>query len=321
MLGNNSCGVHSLLAATHGLGLRTSDNTAELDILTYDGRGLHVGPTTDDALEANIGAGGRRGAIYAALPGSAGPLRHAIRERFPKLPRRVSGYNLDELLPEHGFNVARALVGTEGTCVTILEATLHLVPNPGGALLLVLGYEDVFKAADHSRCAFWNSNQRRSRVSITNSSSSSARKATSRPIWISSRMAVDGCSWSSPARTATKRHEKARACQRALRGEPDPPAMRDYENPEDEKKIWAVRESGLGATAWVPGQPDLWPGWEDSAVAPETCGRVSARSPQALRPVRLPTVALWPLRAGVHPLPRGLRPLHGATAWRSIAPS
>ena len=54
-----------------------------------------------------------------------------IRARFPQIPRRVSGYeNLDQLFPENGLNVARALVGTEGTCVTVLEATLNLIPNP-----------------------------------------------------------------------------------------------------------------------------------------------------------------------------------------------
>src|SRR6185369_2131577 len=64
-------------------------------------------------------------------------------------PRRVSGYNLDELLPENGVHVARALVGTEGTCVTVLEATLRLVPWPRARSLLVLGFEDVYAAGDH----------------------------------------------------------------------------------------------------------------------------------------------------------------------------
>ena len=74
----------------------------------------------------------------------------AIREKFPDIPRRVSGYNLHELLPEKGFQVARALVGTEGTCVTVLEATLHLIPNPKARSLLVLGYPDVYSAGDHA---------------------------------------------------------------------------------------------------------------------------------------------------------------------------
>ena len=70
-------------------------------------------------------------------------------QRFPDIPRRVSGYNLDQLLPENGFHVARALVGTEGTCVTVLEATVRLVSSPPARALVVLGYPDVFTAGDH----------------------------------------------------------------------------------------------------------------------------------------------------------------------------
>src|SRR5207247_9090644 len=71
------------------------------------------------------------------------------RARYPKIPRRVSGYNLDELLPENGFHVARALVGTESTCVTVLEATVRLVPSPPHRALLVLGYPTIDVAGDH----------------------------------------------------------------------------------------------------------------------------------------------------------------------------
>ena len=72
-----------------------------------------------------------------------------IRERFPRIPRRVSGYNLDELLPENGFHVARALVGTEGTCAIVLEAKLKLIHSPQHRSLVGLGYPDAFAAADH----------------------------------------------------------------------------------------------------------------------------------------------------------------------------
>ena len=130
MLGNNSCGVHSLICSKFGLGLRTSDNTHELEVLTYDGCRLRVGKTSPDELEQIIRAGGRRGEIYAGMKALRDRYADVIRARFPKLPRRVSGYNLDELLPENHFNVARALVGSEGTLATILEATLLLVPQP-----------------------------------------------------------------------------------------------------------------------------------------------------------------------------------------------
>src|ERR671922_2162302 len=143
MIGNNSCGVHSVM------GGRTSDNVRELEVLTYDGLRLRVGPTSDEELERIVSAGGRRGELYAAMRELRDRYADLIRERFPDIPRRVSGYNLDELLPEKGFNVARALVGSEGTLATVLEATVRLVYSPPGRSLLVLGYPDIFHAADH----------------------------------------------------------------------------------------------------------------------------------------------------------------------------
>src|SRR5437867_10773295 len=143
MIGNNSCGTHSLLAG------KTVDNVEELRILLYDGTEMRVGRTTDAELDAIINEGGRRGQIYASLRAIRDRYAVLIRSRFPDIPRRVSGYNLDQLLAENGFNVARALVGTEGTCVVVLEARAKLIPSPQHRSLVGLGYADAFAAADH----------------------------------------------------------------------------------------------------------------------------------------------------------------------------
>src|SRR5919205_1613146 len=109
MIGNNSCGAHSVMTG------RTSDNVEELEIVLYDGTRMRVGPTSEEEFERIVARGGRKGEIYAQLKELRDRYADLIRERYPAIPRRVSGYNLDELLPEKGFNVARALVGTEGT--------------------------------------------------------------------------------------------------------------------------------------------------------------------------------------------------------------
>src|SRR4029077_14220884 len=114
MIGNNSCGTHSQL------GGKTVDNVEELKILLYDGTQLTVGATSDAELERIVRESNRRGEIYSKLQAIRDQNAALIRARFPRIPRRVSGYNLDELLPESGFHVAHALVGTEGTCVTVL---------------------------------------------------------------------------------------------------------------------------------------------------------------------------------------------------------
>ncbi|HZA38083.1 MAG TPA: FAD-binding oxidoreductase, partial [Candidatus Baltobacteraceae bacterium] len=125
MLGNNSCGVHSVMAEFYGGGARTSDNVRELEVLLYDGTVLRVGKTGDGELDGILREGGRRSEIYRKLVDLRERYGELVRQRFPKIPRRVSGYNLDDLLPENGFNVGRALVGTEGTCAIVLEATLE----------------------------------------------------------------------------------------------------------------------------------------------------------------------------------------------------
>src|SRR5437867_5204579 len=138
MIGNNSCGVRSIMAQFYGPGPRTSDNVHELEVLLYDGRRLRVreGTSGDPDIDRRLLELRDR---YA----------DQIRERYPDIPRRISGYDLDDLLPEKGFHVARALAGTESTCVTVLEATVELLHSPPSRSLLVLGYEDKYHAGDH----------------------------------------------------------------------------------------------------------------------------------------------------------------------------
>ena len=140
MIGNNSCGTHSLLAG------KTVDNIEQLSILLYDGTRLTVGPNSIEAIGSSDGRGGQ---IYSRLIALRDRYGERIRERFPRIPRRVSGYNLDELLSENGFHVARALVGTEGTCAIVLEAKVTLIHSPQHRVLVGLGYPDTFAAADH----------------------------------------------------------------------------------------------------------------------------------------------------------------------------
>ena len=144
MIGNNSCGVHALM------GGKTVDNIEALDILLYDGTRMtrrrdHAKTSSPRSSQAAAGAARSTPASSAC----ATPTQRSSASAFRDIPRRVSGYNLDQLLPENGFNVARALVGTEGTCVTILEANCELKPSPQHRRLVALGFADAFIAADH----------------------------------------------------------------------------------------------------------------------------------------------------------------------------
>ncbi|HEX6938236.1 MAG TPA: FAD-linked oxidase C-terminal domain-containing protein [Longimicrobiales bacterium] len=265
MIGNNACGVHSVMAG------RTSDNVEELEILTYDGLRMRVGPMSDAELDAAIRAGGRRGEIYARLKALRDRYAPLIRERYPKIPRRVSGYNLDELLPENGFHVARALAGSEGTCVTILEATVRLVPSPPFRTLLVLGYPDVYAAADHvpEILAYGPTGLEGMDDRLVDD----MRKKGLHPRNLA--LLPDGSGWllvEFGGETRAESDGKAHALIDALRRLPHAPSTKIMEAPHQARLVWQIRESGLGATARVPGEPDTWEGWEDSAVPPERLG-------------------------------------------------
>jgi FAD/FMN-containing dehydrogenase/Fe-S oxidoreductase len=265
MIGNNSCGVHSLM------GGKTVDNVIELDVLLYDGTRMKVGKTDAEAFERIVDEGGRRGEIYARLKALCDRQSGRIRSRYPKIPRRVSGYNLDELLPENGFNVARALTGSEGTCVVILEATLRLVDSPPARSLLVLGYPDVFAAGDHVPEVL-----RHKPIGLEGIDDRLVEDMEAIHLHAENlQLLPEGGGWllaEFGGRDKKESNALAEACMDALKQSSSPPAMKLFDNAEEERMIWKVRESGLGATAHVPGKKITWEGWEDAAVPPDKVG-------------------------------------------------
>jgi FAD/FMN-containing dehydrogenase/Fe-S oxidoreductase len=264
MIGNNSCGVHALM------GGKTVDNIRSLDILLYDGTQMTVGETTEEELEAIIAAGGRKGEIYAGLKRLRDEYSKLVRERFPDIPRRVSGYNLDQLLPENSFNVARALVGSEGTCVTILEAECELKPSPQFRRLVALGFEDAFIAADHVPA-----------VLAFKPIGLEGFDGLLVDFMLKKNLVVDDVKLLPPGRgfllcefgadSPEDADKMAAALVAASAGFAQTPTAAAYSN-EEAERVWKVREAALGASVFVPGQPSGWEGWEDSAVPPENLG-------------------------------------------------
>ncbi len=273
MLGNNSCGVHSVMSQFYGYGARMADNTESMTVLTFDGYKMKVGPTSERELENIIKEGGRKGEIYQKLKQLRDKYADLIREKFPRIPRRVSGYDLPALLPENGFNVAEALVGSEGTCVTILEATMKLMPEPSKRSLLVLGYPDIYEAGGHVMEVLKHKPiglegfddkligfMQKKSLHLDDLTDLPTKKSKG---WLLVEFGGD---------SKEESDGKAGALMEDLKSAANPPEMALLDNPEEEAKLWKVRESGLGATAFVPGEPDGAPGWEDSAVPPENVG-------------------------------------------------
>jgi FAD/FMN-containing dehydrogenase/Fe-S oxidoreductase len=264
MIGNNSCGVHALM------GGKTVDNIATLDLLLYDGTRFTVGPTTEAQLESFIKKGGRIGEIYSALKDLRDTYADQVRAKFPRIPRRVSGFNLDELLPENNFNVARALVGSEGTCAVTLGATLQLVQSPPCRTLIGVGFSDIFIAADHvpqildyKPIGFEGMDGLL--LDALRRKQKSVEDLKLLPPGDGFLIVEFGGS------TQAEADAKARGLATSLDTFSARPSSRIYTSAEA-KRIWHIRESGLGATAFIPGVGTGWEGWEDAAVDPAQLG-------------------------------------------------
>jgi FAD/FMN-containing dehydrogenase/Fe-S oxidoreductase len=280
-IGNNSCGIHSVQSQHYGPGPRTSDNVESLEILTYDGARFRVGVREEEALDAIVAAGGRKGEIYAKLRDLRDRYGDLIRERYrpvTEVPRRVSGYNLDELLPELGFNVARALTGTEGTCVTVLEAELKLTPALFDRTLVVVQYPDIASAGDHvteimgfkpiGLEALDHELIEDQLAKHLHVQAIDALPGGHGDAWLLVQFGADSKQESEDRAgelVEWMRSEKGYAGERIA-------VFESVQEGGHSDAIWEIREGGLGSTAFPRDGVDHWPGWEDSAVPPERVG-------------------------------------------------
>ncbi|CAL2068142.1 MULTISPECIES: FAD-binding and (Fe-S)-binding domain-containing protein [Streptomyces] len=266
MIGNNSCGAS---AQAYG---KTADNVRRLEILTYDGQRAWVGPTPPAERARIIAGGGRLAELYTGLDRIATDHLADIRRGYPKIPRRVSGYNLDSLLPENGFDVAKALVGSEGTLVTVLRAELDLVPVPPYQSLLVLGYDDICAAADDVPRLL----EHCSPTQLEALDGRMAQLMREEGAYLDSLdILPEGDSWLMVQYSGDSQEDvdgQAHALLRAVGRDENSPAVAFSDDPGREQKMLKAREAGLGVTARPPDDRETWEGWEDSAVPPERLG-------------------------------------------------
>ncbi len=268
MIGNNSCGAHSVMAG------KTVENIQRLEVLTYCGERFWVGPTDEACLREHLQAGGRRAEIVQGLKDLVDRYEDDIRQGFPKLKRRVSGYNLDQLLPENGFNIARALVGVEGTCVTILQAETLLVSNPTHRVLAVLGYEDIYYAAD-SVPQLLPLNP----IAMEGLDDGIIGGLKERGMKLADIAELPaGNAWLMIEFGALSTEEATAMAQRAVDIAPQLPGQPSVRLVTDKglmNRIWTIRETGASATSLGldPNEPDPVVGWEDAAVEPEHLGK------------------------------------------------
>ncbi|MFF2502778.1 FAD-binding and (Fe-S)-binding domain-containing protein [Streptomyces sp. NPDC058067] len=266
MIGNDACGNRSV---RHG---RTSGHIEALEIVTADGvravadrTGLRAAdPDDPDAVRrvARLEADVRR-----LIDDSLAP----IRTELGRIPRQVSGYQLHHLLPEHGFDMARALVGTEGSCVVVTAATVRLVATAQASALLTLGYDDVVDAAeDVSEILRWNPTALEGMdeaIVATMRARRGPDSVTGLPegrAWL--YVELDGDDQATVNTRAAELLDELRTRGRMTGG-------RVVESAAERRSLWRVREDGAGLAARLVDGRESWPGWEDAAVAPEKLAR------------------------------------------------
>ncbi|MFJ4535307.1 FAD-binding and (Fe-S)-binding domain-containing protein [Streptomyces tibetensis] len=259
MIGNDACGNRSVRDG------RTGGHVVSLEIVTADGvravadqGGLHPVDPGDAGLVTRL---------EADLKRLVGENLAPIRTELGRVPRQVSGYQLQHLLPENGFDLARALVGTEGTCAVVTAATVRLVATAQASTLLTLGYDDVVAAAEDvpeilrfSPSAVEGMDEA---IVATMRARRGADSVTGLPegrAWLYVELEGDD---------QAEVHSRAGALLDALKAQGRLTGGRVVQSPAERRSLWRVREDGAGLAARLVDGGESWPGWEDAAVAPE----------------------------------------------------
>ncbi|MEU8684170.1 FAD-binding and (Fe-S)-binding domain-containing protein [Streptomyces sp. NPDC048611] len=250
MIGNNSCGSHSVAWGT------TADSVRELELLTYGGERVRAGRGTDPA-GAPTGLPPRlRDGVKALVDAELALLRTG----YPDLPRRISGYALDALLPENGTDLARALTGSEGTLGVLTEATVRLVETPAARVLAVLAYPDESAAAEAAHTLLPHRP-----MTVEGMAADLVGDAAGLPkggAWLFVEMGG-----ASPEEAAARATALCRAA--AADGSTDHTVVTD---PAGQRALWRIREDASGTATRLPDGSEAWPGWEDCAVPPAQLG-------------------------------------------------
>lgn len=254
MAGNDACGSHSVRWGT------TAENVLGLEVITTDGVRRRVGDLRG-ASGARLATRGPALATETAIAALLDGHGERIRAELPPWPRRVSGYHLDWLLPERGGDIARALVGTEGTCAVVSAVTLRLVRPPAAKVLLVLTFPGDIAAAAAVPALL-------AERPFTVESLTADLLVRPAP----SGLLPEGGAWllvEAGGETLAEAREHARRLARTVGTAPGHSSTLVHESPAAQGTLWRIREDGAGRSSRLPNGTPAWPGFEDAAVPPE----------------------------------------------------
>ncbi len=276
-LGNNSCGAHSILWG------KTIDNVREMDVILSNGDVTRFGPIDGSQLEVKMRSEGLEGEIYRKLFGIGEANRDEILARYPKIQRRVSGYNLDEFVGGSEFNMARFAVGSEGTLITITEAKLRIVPRPKMRALAVLHFTDLIESMEATVATLETEP-----AAVEHIGSMILRQARSNLTYSRYMDFIEGDPDSilaveyvgdSEAELVAKLDNLEERMRRGGLGY----AMRRLMTPAEQANVWEVRKAGLGLMMNAPGNDKPLAFVEDTAVPPESLPEFVRRFDEIVR--------------------------------------
>ncbi len=263
-LGNNSCGAHSIVWG------KTSDNVSSLRAVLSDGTAAELGRIERARIESAAAGDGLLGSVVRELVAVGSEYRAEVASRYPGISRRVSGYNLDLLPPGGGrdLDLARFVVGSEGTLLNVTEATLSLVPRPGHRALAALHFADLIESMEAAALAL-----EAGPAAVEHVGSMILRQARNNLEY--SRL----MDWVQGDPEAVLLVEFAGDSEREvgagldrldrlMRGSGLGYAVTRIVDPAEQARVWAVRRAGLGLMMNAPGTDKPLPFVEDTAVDP-----------------------------------------------------
>jgi FAD/FMN-containing dehydrogenase/Fe-S oxidoreductase len=276
-VGNNTCGAHSVIYG------KTLDHIMELDVVLADGNRTHFRPLDAGELEAKLSGTGLESEIYRGVRRLAQENAAEIDARYPKIMRRVSGYNLDEFVTDSPFNMARMVVGSEGTLCVVTEVKVNLVPRPTMTALSVLHFADIFEASEavkeilnHGPSSIEIMDKMvldRSRASVGLSANMAFIQGDPGAILAVEFYGESEAELTSKVDALKQDMEHRRlgyACVNLLDG-------------VGQANVWGVRKNGLGLLMSMHGDAKPLPFVEDTAVDPENMGDFVRRFDEVVR--------------------------------------
>ena len=263
-MGNNSCGAHSIIYG------KTVDQVKEMEVILSDGNKTNFSEITGNSLEYKLSQNNLESQIYKGVLDISDKAKSEINKRFPKVNRRVGGYNLDLIHPkDNKINLVNIMVGSEGTLAAVTKAKLNLEPLPKFTGLAILHFKDLIESMeatvavlDENPAAVEHIGQMiitQARKSLGFSRNLDFLQGDPSDILV---VEVNGNSEKEINSKLNNLGNKMKKINLSY-------AITNITDPSKQAQVWAMRQAGLGLMMNIPGDAKPIPFVEDTAISPE----------------------------------------------------